>query len=45
MSDLISWESSVKGLNDVGCGQWGEKIFPTREAAEAAIKEKEKENG
>ena len=25
----------------VGCGQWGEKIFPTREAAEEALKEKE----
>lgn len=25
----------------VGCGHWGEKIFPTREEAEAAIKEKE----
>lgn len=25
----------------VGRGQWGEKIFPTHEAAEAAIKEKE----
>lgn len=28
----------------VGCGFWGEKIFATREEAEAAIKEKEKEN-
>lgn len=28
----------------VGCGHWGEKIFPTREAAEAAINKKEKEN-
>lgn len=27
----------------VGRGQWGEKIFLTREAAEAAIKEKENE--
>lgn len=27
----------------VGCGHWGEKIFPTREAAEAAINKKEKE--
>ena len=25
----------------VGCGQWGEKIFATREAAEAAINNKE----
>lgn len=28
----------------VGCGQWGQKIFLTREAAEAAINKKEKEN-
>lgn len=28
----------------VGRGHWGEKIFPTREAAESAINKKEKEN-
>lgn len=28
----------------VGCGQWGKKIFATREEAEAAINKKEKEN-